>query len=447
MQYLQRYLQVETWIELYEQATAWLVAKVFKLTLLIDVGVLAAAFILGWLLGVWLKRWLRSVVQHRLASRPRLAEVLRVLLGQMPALAILGMIQVGDVSASALGYTLWLDNVAEALLTAWVAINFATFFITDSFWKRLVVGAVWFAAALHFLHLLGPLMTFLETTDLSFGEVKLSLLGLVEAIILLYALLKLTGWMMSLFENRLASTERLTPSARILIGQIVRIALIAMAILIPLNMVGINLTALAVFTGAIGVGLGFGLQKVVANFISGIILLLDRSIKPGDVIQIGDVYGWITDLNSRFVSIVTRDNMNYLIPNEDLITNQVVNWSYSDRKVRLKVGVGIAYGADPHQAIALCRAAAEKVDRVLDDPSPRCLLRGFGDSSVDLEVRFWIEDPQNGVANVTSEVLLEVWDAFKLAGVEIPFPQRDVNLKVRDEEAALAVRTVERKEG
>ena len=183
------------------------------------------------------------------------------------------------------------------------------------------------------------------------------------------------------------------------------------------------------FSGAVGVGIGFGLQKVVANLISGVILLLDRSVKPGDVIAVGDSYGWIDSLGARYVSVITGDGIEHLIPNEELIANRVENWSYSNDRVRLRATVGISYHADLRRAIDLCLEAALAAPRVLDSPAPACLVTGFGDSSVDLEVRFWINDPVNGTANVRSAVLLGIWDRFHEHGIEIPFPQRDLHLK------------------
>jgi len=168
---------------------------------------------------------------------------------------------------------------------------------------------------------------------------------------------------------------------------------------------------------------------VVSNLISGIILLSDRSIKPGDVIQIGEVYGWISSLRGRYVSVVTHDGHEYLIPNEDLITQQVINWSYSDTKVRVKVPFGISYEADPHLVKSLAVEAMHDVPRVLKHPAPICLLKGFGDSSVDMELLVWINDPKNGVGNVKSDVLFKVWDMLKEHNIEIPFPQRDLHIK------------------
>jgi small-conductance mechanosensitive channel len=192
---------------------------------------------------------------------------------------------------------------------------------------------------------------------------------------------------------------------------------------------GIDLTAFTIFSGAVGVGIGFGLQKVVSNFISGIIILLDRSIKPGDTISLGETFGWIRELRARFVSVVTRDGREYLIPNEDFITREVINWSFSNELVRLDVPFGVSYDSDPHQVIPLAIAAANSVDRVVQTKDPVCWMTGFGDSSLDFLVRFWINDPQNGITNIRGKVLLALWDSFKSHGIKIPFPHREVIMK------------------
>jgi small-conductance mechanosensitive channel len=201
-----------------------------------------------------------------------------------------------------------------------------------------------------------------------------------------------------------------------------------MSFAIALSTIGLDLSSFAILGGAIGVGIGFGLQKVVSNLVSGLILLIDRSIKPGDVIEIEGTYGWINSLRARYASVITRDGKEHLIPNEDLITNRVINWSFSDRNVRVRVPVGISYDANPRDAIKLCLDSANASARTLQNPEPKCLVTGFGENSIDLELRFWIDDPSNGVGNIRSEVLLGIWDRFKENGVNIPFPQRDVRI-------------------
>jgi small-conductance mechanosensitive channel len=221
----------------------------------------------------------------------------------------------------------------------------------------------------------------------------------------------------------------LTPAMQVLAGKLVRMTLLTVAIVAALGSIGIDLTAFAVFSGAIGVGVGFGLQKVVSNLVSGVILLVDRSIKPGDVIEVEGTHGSVSTLNARYVSVLTRDGKEYLIPNEDLITQRVTNWSYSNDLIRLHVKLGISYGSDPHRAIELALEATRHVGRVVKTPEPTCLLVGFGDSAVDLELRFWITDPANGTMNVRSAVMLNIWDLFHTHGIEMPYPQRDLTLR------------------
>ena len=192
---------------------------------------------------------------------------------------------------------------------------------------------------------------------------------------------------------------------------------------------GIDLTALTVFGGALGVGLGFGLQRIASNFISGFIVLFDRSIRPGDVITIGDKLGWVQELHARYVVVKDRDGVERLIPNEMLITNEVINWSYSDRNVRLKIPVSISYNNDPEQALALLAAAARANPRVLAEPAPTTRLMAFGDNGIELELRVWLQDPEAGLGSVRSDINLAIWRAFKAAGIVIPYPQRDLHIR------------------
>jgi small-conductance mechanosensitive channel len=205
--------------------------------------------------------------------------------------------------------------------------------------------------------------------------------------------------------------------------------LVGLAVLIAIRSVGIDLTGLAVVGGALGLGVGFGLQKVVSNLISGVILLIDKSIKPGDVIAVSGTYGWVTALGGRYVSVVTRDGVEHLIPNETLISERVENWTHTNSRTRLKVDVGVHYRSDLKKVIEICEEAARVTDRVLADPAPKCLFIDFGDSALKLQVRFWIADAQNGVQNVKSEVLLRIWEIFQQQGIEVPYPQRDVHIR------------------
>ena len=230
-------------------------------------------------------------------------------------------------------------------------------------------------------------------------------------------------------ERRVRSSKHLNASLKVVLAKFLKFFLIALAILVALDAVGIDLTALTVFGGALGVGLGFGLQRITSNFISGFILLFDRSIKPGDVISIGDKFGWVQELRARYIVVMDRDGVETLIPNENLVTSDVINWSYTTPNVRLKLPVSISYGDDPELAIKLRIEAALQHPRVLKEPTSVGRLMEFGDNGIGLELRIWINDPEKGVNNIRSDINLTIWKAFKNNNVTIPFPQRDVYVK------------------
>jgi len=312
---------------------------------------------------------------------------------------------------------------------AWTLIGVATSLLREPFWVDSLAAAAYLATLLFGLAVADDLVRALDGLRLTVGAFSVSAWSVVAGVAALAAALWIAVALARLVEGRIERFSRFSPSLRVLLGKIVRIGLIVAAVLVALGAIGIDLSALAVLGGAIGLGIGFGLQKVVSNFVSGIILLMDRSIKPGDVIQIDETYGWINNLRARYASVITRDGTEHLIPNEDLITQRVINWSFTNNLVRSRVPIGVAYNADPRKCIELVHEAARSVPRVLEDPPPNCLLRNFGDSALELELRFWVADPQNGIGNVRSAVLLRVWDAFKANGVQIPFPQRDLHLR------------------
>ncbi|TNE62240.1 MAG: mechanosensitive ion channel [Alphaproteobacteria bacterium] len=322
----------------------------------------------------------------------------------------------------------YLLSIATSLFTAWLVIRLAVSMIANRELARLVAWVAWTVAALNIVGLLDPIEEVLGNARLPLGEANISVLGVIQGIFTFALLLWAAAALSSLLEKRISSLASVPPSARELMNKSGKILLISLAFIVALNATGIDLTALAVFGGALGVGIGFGLQKVVGNFISGIILLVDRSIKPGDVIETAGTYGTINKLAARYTSVITRDGTEYLIPNEDMITQPVVNWSHSHRLVRRRIPVQVSYSSDLRKAMQLMVDAAMEVDRVLKAPEPRTLIKGFGADGVDLELRMWIEDPQNGVSNVASEVMLVIWDKFHAENIEFPFPQRVVHI-------------------
>ncbi|WP_282601878.1 mechanosensitive ion channel domain-containing protein [Paracoccus sp. PARArs4] len=318
--------------------------------------------------------------------------------------------------------------LAAAIATGWVAIFFVARIIRNAFLRRLVTWGAWIWITLLLLGLLDETTGALDRLAVSFGDFRLSALTVLKGLIITGLMIAGARMASRLLAGRLARSSDISPTMRVLTAKLIQVVLFSLAIVMGLKAVGFDLTGLAVFSGAVGVGLGFGLQKVVSNLVSGVIILLDKSIKPGDVISIGDTFGWIEELGARYVSVVTRDGKEYLIPNEDLVTGQVVNWSHSDDFVRIELTFGTSYDDDPHRVSELAIEAAASVSRVMADRRPVCWINGFGDSSIDYVLRFWIADAQGGLANVRGKVFLALWDTFKANGIQIPFPQREVRI-------------------
>lgn len=315
------------------------------------------------------------------------------------------------------------------ILLALTLVRLFTEAMKNRFWARILAGVIWLWAALYIFQLIDPWLNLQRHIMFNLGKVHFSLYNLTRAVPVFLLLYWLSRNLSIVWRSWLRVGSGLTPSVQLLLSRLGSLFLFSAAVVLVLHYLGLDLTVLALFGGALGLGLGFGLQKVFANLVSGFILLADKSIKPGDVIQLGDKYGWINFLGSRYVSIITRDGTEHLIPNENLITGEVINWSYSHNLVRLRVPVGIDYASDLEKARELMLAAAADTLRVLKDPKPACLLTSFGDNAVNLELRVWINDPQNGLGSVKSDLFCGIWRRFRDHGIEMPYPQRDVHLK------------------
>lgn len=354
------------------------------------------------------------------------------------AFPLIGLLLVGGAAgfAAALGRPAVVLTTVVNLLAAWVMIRLISGVIRTEFWSRLIAFLAFGVATLNILGFLGPTLVYLDHLGLRLGNTRLSVLDLLRAAVQLGVLLWLALTASRLLEKRVEKSRSLTPSLRVLTSKMLRFSLVALASVVALTSVGIDLTAFALFTGALGVGIGFALQKPISNLISGLILLFDRSIRPGDVVELTEAYhqgvqifGWVTALNARYVSVTTRDGTEWLIPNEQLITQRVINWSYTNNRLRLLTPIGISFDCDVRLAMQLVEEAARGTPRVLSHPAPVCRLMGFGDSSVQLEMRFWIDDPVNGIINVRSEVMLAVWEKFRENGIRTPLGHRDIFIK------------------
>ena len=409
-----------------------------------------AVFLLAAVLTLWL---LGPLLSRTLDARARRlppgfgAQAAWAFARVVPWIAFLVALWVGRLAFEQFGQSTRLIRLAETLTLAWIVIRASALLLRDSGLTATIAVIAWLLAALSILGILGPLTALLDSMAVDVGHFHLSILVLIKAVVLLVVLIWAANALSRLLERRLKGFQRMAPAMQVLVLKLSKIALLTFAVAAALNSVGIDLTGFAVFSGAIGVGVGFGLQKVVSNLVSGVILLLDQSIKPGDVIQLdGNTYGWITKLNARFVSVTTRDGTEYLIPNEDLITQRVTNWTYSDDRIRLHVPFGIGYSCDVPLAMRLAMEAAKEAERVLGQPEPTCLLMGFGENTINLELRFWIRDPHNGTHNVRSKVMLGLWERFRDNNIEMPLPQRELNLKNVGEIANMVSELMTKKE-
>jgi small-conductance mechanosensitive channel len=330
----------------------------------------------------------------------------------------------------------YLLSVAASLAFAWLIIRLVTSVIRNPFIVRLVSLAAWLVAALSILGLLEPTIEALDSVSIVLGGLRLTPLLLIKLGVMLIVALWLTNIASNFVESRITRSADLTPSIQVLLIKVIRLALMVFAVAVVLSAAGINLSALAIFSGAAGVGIGFGLQKIVANFISGIILLADKSVKPGDLITIGDSTGRINEMKTRYISVAAGDGREFLIPNEDMVTQKVVNWTYTDKNTLVKVNFATNYEADPRLVYKLALDIAAAAPRAIKSKSPNCILVEFAEAGMKFSLTFWISDPE-GLDNVKSEAMLALWDAFQREGIHVPYPVREIRVR-----GALPVETV-----
>ena len=330
----------------------------------------------------------------------------------------------------------YLLSVAANLAFAWLIIRLVTSVIRNTFIVRLVSLSAWLVTALSILGLLDPTIDALDSVSIVLGGLRLTPLVLIKLGVLLIVALWLSNIASNFVESRITQSGDLTPSIQVLLVKMIRLGLMVFAVAVVMSAVGINLSALAIFSGAAGVGIGFGLQKIVANFISGIILLADKSVKPGDLVTIGDSTGRISAMKTRYISVAAGDGREFLIPNEDLVTQKVTNWTYTDNNTLVKVNFGTNYDADPRLVCKLAIEIAAAAPRALKGKPPNCILMEFTEAGMKFSLTFWIADP-DGLDNVKSEAMLALWDAFQREGIRVPYPVREIRLR-----GALPVETI-----
>ncbi len=412
----------------------WVYDNIFIYSNLMQLCLIALTLLVCWYLTPGIKEWREKEIVNKNRALLRFIPTSLSIHQSLIASLILPVIWLLALSlllliGAAIDTSYHLIKIAVSLLAAWVIINLTTGMLRNKALSKFIMVVVWTVAALNILNMIGPVTDVLDGLGLTVGELRISALTVIEGFFLLIILLWLASLMSQFIEQQIKKSADITPSVKVLISKLIKITLIIIAVVVAISSVGIDLTAFAVFSGAVGIGIGLGLQKSIANLFSGVLLLMDKSIKPGDLITVGDTYGVVESLNARYASVKRMDGTEHLIPNENLIGQEVINWTHTDKLIRPDIVVGIHYESDVPKAMELCIQSAKEVERVLDTPEPECLLIGFGDNSVDLKLRFWIKDPERGVINVKSDILLNIWNKFHEHDIEIPYPQRDLHIR------------------
>jgi small-conductance mechanosensitive channel len=409
---------------------------------LTEVAVLGACISLGWLAAVLLRDRapLRLTQPAAIWSGDILAHVVIVAL---PGVVVLGFVLLARGILYAAHFDVTILDAAVRLVGAYAVIRVAVLLFAVSLgsksWMQNIESRltllIWLAFAADYLGWLDPIIAGLDSIGIASGKSRVTVWSVLKLLFTLTLFVLVAAWVSRWLDRRLKRLSSLAPSTRIGLAKFSNAFLIGLSILVGLNTAGVDLTALTVLTGAIGPGLGFGLQSIASNFVSGFVLLMDRSIKPGDVISLSgqsgtstENFGWVQELRGRYVVVRDRDGIEMLVPNQQLISSAVINWSYTDPRIRLKLPVRISYQDDPELALKVLLTACEGQRRVLRDPAPVSRLMQFGDHGIELELRFWISDPQEGVNNVRSEVNRTIWALFKENKITIPVAQREIRL-------------------
>jgi small-conductance mechanosensitive channel len=421
--------------QIVSQSRAYFFQYVLSWAMVAQIAAAGCALLLARKVSGAMRAWC-SRQQAQYATQPEACADLAILLGFVKVIdAVIAFVLVA-IAYRIAGHFNWPRNELYAVGIILAALSLVRLFtdeMENRFLARIFAIAIWvyafLLASLSLFHSIDLWLRFLQGVDFQLGQVHISLLQVNRAFFLLLGLYWLSKNLRILFHFLLTAKSGLTAAFQILLYRLGSIFLFSACVVIVLTYLGLDLTVFALFSGALGLGLGFGLQKVFANLVSGFIILADKSIKPGDVIQLGNKFGWINFLGTRYTSVISRNGTEHLIPNENLVTSEVINWSYSNNLIRLEIPVGVSYGSDLEKARDLMLEAAAASPRVLTDPQPACFLTGFGDSTVNLELRVWLNDPQNGIGSVKSDLLWGVWRRFHEHGIELPFPQRDLHFK------------------
>ncbi|RZI40730.1 mechanosensitive ion channel [Herbaspirillum sp. HC18] len=396
---------------------------------------LIACLVLGWTLG--------RVVRGRLTAHDVQMRVMRLgvesfsrVLVPLVTLALIAIVKLVLQQSQNVN----LLRVAMPLVGSFALIRLAFYVLRRIFarggkaggflvtFEKVFATLVWCGVALYITGLWSDLVDYLDQIVLPVGRHRVSLLVIAQGVVSVMVTLVLALWAGAVIEERLMRMESVHSSVRAVAARLGRAVLILLAVLISLSLVGIDLTVLSVFGGALGVGIGLGLQKIVSSYVSGFVILLERSLAIGDLVAVDKYFGQITQINTRYTVIRGMDGIETVVPNEMLLSGTVQNYSLSDRMLRLSTRVGVAYQTDVDLALQLLREAADSVERVLENPPPHAFLMRFDADGLELELGWWIADPENGRSSVLSDVNRAVWKKFQEYGIQVPYPQREVRL-------------------
>ncbi|MEK6593363.1 MAG: mechanosensitive ion channel domain-containing protein [Pseudomonadota bacterium] len=409
-------LLLELWTDLQNVRTLW------------QVAIVIASLLAAWLAGKLIRPRLITPDGGRALGREALSQL------QFPLTALV-LVLIGRLILRQ-WQPVHMLNVAVPLLFSFAIVRVAVLMLRQAFapsgWidamGRLIGWVVWIGFALHVTGLASDLLQFLDDLDFSIGKKRISLLLILQGALSVLVTLLLAMWLGRFIEARLMGAHTLNINLRVMFSKLAQALLIFATILIALPAVGIDVTVLSVFGGMLGVGIGFGLQKIASNYISGFIILMDRSVGIGDLITVDNHTGQLIKMTARYVVVRSLGGLEAIIPNETIITSTVLNHSYTDRRVRVAVPLQVSYRSDLDVAMRIMVNAAKNQKRVLQDPAPGALILQFADSGIDLELGVWIDDPQEGTAGLRSDLYIEIWREFRKNGIEIPYPQREVRL-------------------
>lgn len=415
--------------EVLELFNHWLFTYLININALIQLVVTLTAFALAYFLSKPLRHFLKD---HRIFKPHH--EKIKESLSALIVIICWVVIEIFIVGISAeFRWPNHLNQTTLSLLLVWIFAGFVASFVKDKLISKLLAVGAWTIAALYITGLLEPTTAVLSQLGLRVGELRISILDFLWGAVLLSCLLWAANTLSYRVEVRINQRDDLEPTIKVLFGKLLRFFLVGSAFLITISAIGVDLSALTVFGGAFVLGIGFGLQKVISNLICGMILLMDRSLKPGDVISVrdGKVFGIVNQLSARFICIRALSGEEHLIPNEEIITQGVENWTYSDRNVCLVLTLRVSLDTDLRRAMGILIESCNGVDRVLAYPAPAVRLKGFGEWAAELDLYVWVGDPENGMGAVRSDLYLNIWDAFKREKITIPLPQQEVHVAGR----------------